>query len=124
MVIFENGFVQSIHFLSHTSDILSSQFTYHNHGNGKSHIHHHHGFLETINTILKFDNDKQQQNKPKQISNSDTSIKFHLPGFFLIINDPITKTSIKFPPFFDAIFSIYMEVWLPPPKNMLMPVYA
>ncbi len=115
IVILQQGLIDGIHFLSHTSEILSDNFSFHSHGSGKFHLHHH-GFMETVEKILHHD-DHQDNQGHDQIPFQQQQIKLHLPGYFYAALDDIDRVSERNDGFFKKLLPISMEVLTPPPKG-------
>jgi hypothetical protein len=62
LVIFQYGAIDGMHFLSHASDILSSNYAFHSHGKGSFHVHHH-DFIDTLKQSYNRMNSQITQNE-------------------------------------------------------------
>lgn len=115
-VIFQEGVVEVIHIISHASEIFSNNFAFHQHGNGKFHVHHH-GFMNTVKSLLQ--HDQQQEHDDAEIPVPQQPVKLHLPAFL--------SSSWSYGPEIDLsyfIFNLEMEgrlpdVLTPPPERLL-----
>ncbi len=116
MVIFQQGVIEGIHFLSHATEIVSNNYSFHSHGNGHFHFHHH-GFMETVKSILEQNN--AQDHNQDQVPFQQQQIKLHLPGYFFSefkLLPEEYKIQMKIT---RKLFSVSLEVLTPPPKSLV-----
>lgn len=114
LVIFQHGLIDGIHFLSHASDILSSNYAFHSHGKGSFHVHHH-DFIHTVKTILRLDEQSDHQNKD-QMPVEQKEINLHLPEYFNAELNVLPKKSAHAGWLFVRLIPIPLDVLTPPPK--------
>ncbi|MCG8307553.1 MAG: hypothetical protein MI975_09200 [Cytophagales bacterium] len=114
MVAFREGVINCIHFLSHTAEIISNDYSFHSHGNGSFHIHHH-DFMDTVKTIL-------HQGKPQDAHDRDQlpsqqQIKLHLAAYFNTDFKIFCDLPVRIYPLCKKLSSRSPEVITPPPKG-------
>jgi hypothetical protein len=114
LVIFQHGVIDGMHFLSHASDILSSNYAFHSHGQGNFHVHHH-DFIDTVKTILHQDEQSDHQNED-QLPGQQNEINLHLPEFFNTQVNVFPKNSTHAGLLLVRLIPISLDVLTPPPK--------
>ena len=114
LVIFQHGVVDSIHFLSHATDILSSKYAFHSHGKGSFHVHHH-DFMDTVKTILYQDEQTDHQNE-EQLPGQQKEINLHLPEYFYDELNVLPGQSAHSGWLLVRLIPISLDVLTPPPK--------
>ena len=115
-VIFQDEVIQGVHIMSHATEILSNQFSFHQHGNGNFHVHHSHGLLDTFQTILQHEKENQNTQKDQQVPEFDFQVKFHLPELSLMLSHPFDIHSIDFFTTTNMLCTQLSDVLTPPPK--------
>jgi hypothetical protein len=114
LVIFQHGVIDGMHFLSHASDILSSNYAFHSHGQGNFHVHHH-DFIDTVKTILHQD-EKSNHQKEDQLPGPQKEINLHLPEYFNTQVNVFPKNSTHVGLLLVRLIPISLDVLTPPPK--------
>jgi hypothetical protein len=113
MVIFQEGVIQGIHFFSHATEIFSDKFSFHQHSNGKFHMHHH-GFMEVMGAIIHHDDDRNAGHEETSVQQQQT--KLHLPGDVFIDFLPIGALSMQYCTNNQKLWKRSPDVLTPPPK--------
>jgi hypothetical protein len=114
MVIFQHGVIDGIHFLSHATDILSSKYSFHSHGQGSFHVHHH-DFIDTVKTILYQDEHEDHQNED-QLPGQQKEVNLHLPVYFSTELNILPEQSAHSEWLLVRLIPISLDVLTPPPK--------
>ena len=115
LVLFQEGIMNGIHFISHTTEIISNQFSFHQHGNGKFHIHQH-GVLDAVESILDHTTNQTNQHGDEQLPPVENQVKYHLPGEKDSTVVAIAHSISIFSFLSDFYISHQTEVLKPPPK--------
>ena len=116
-MIFQDGIFQGGHFLSHASEIFSKQFSFHQHGNGQYHVHHHHGFLESVREVLKSEGDQKDEPDHQNLPENQKLFNLHLVENFLNLEDQIGRSIVQHSTYSEKLKSNYLKVHTPPPKS-------
>ena len=116
IVIFQEGIFQGGHFLSHATEIFSKQFSFHQHGNGKYHMHHHHGILESLQSILDSGEDQKDTKDQQNLPENQKLFKLHLFENLLHLEDPVSRSIIRHLTYSVQLKSNCLEILTPPPK--------
>ncbi len=116
VVIFQDGLFQGGHFLSHATEIFSKQFSFHQHGTGKYHIHHHHGFLESVKALLSSGEDQKDRHDQQNMPENQKLFKIHLAENLLELEYLIGRSTVLHANYLVMLKSNYLEVLTPPPK--------
>lgn len=115
-MIFQDGLFQGGHFLSHATEIFSKQFSYHQHGKGKFHVHHHHGFLESVQTVLNSGEDQKDTHNQQNLPENQKLFNLHLFEQSLNLEDQIGRSIALHSNYSKVLKLNYLEVLTPPPK--------
>lgn len=114
LVIFQHGVIDGIHFVSHATDILSSNYAFHSHAKGSFHVHHH-DFIDTVKTIFYQDEHNDHQNED-QLPGQQKEVNLHLPEYFYAELNDLPKQSAYSGWFLVSLIPISLDVLTPPPK--------
>ena len=115
-MIFQDGLFQGGHFLSHATEIFSKQFSFHQHGNGKYHVHHHHGFLESVKSVLSSGENQKDRHDQQNLPENQKLFKLHLFENSFNLEDQIGRSIVRHSTYSAKLKSSYLEVLTPPPK--------
>ena len=115
-MIFQEGLFQGGHFLSHATEIFSKQFSFHQHGNGKYHVHHHHGFLKSVREVLNSEGDQKDEPDHQNLPENQKLFNLHLVENLLHLEDQMGRSIALHSDYSVKLKSSFLEVLTPPPK--------
>ena len=115
-MIFQEGLIHGVHLLSHVTEIFSNQFVFHQHGNGKMHVHHQHDFIEKVKSIIDFEERDSSTNHERNF-HGQSQFKFHLLWEIHNIFDQVKLPSLHHIFIIQKITSLSLDVLIPPPKQ-------
>lgn len=115
LVIFQQGFIHGIHFLSHATEILSDGYSFHNHGNGSFHVHHH-DIMEIAQAILQ-QNQNQLPDDEEKIPLQQQEFKLHVPAYSHVLMELFPDEIDLRRQLHRKPISILLDILTPPPKG-------
>ena len=113
-VIFQEGVVEGLHIISHASEIFTNNFSFHHHGDGKIHFHHH-GLMDTVKTLLHHDGTTEQNDTELPVPLQQLKLHLHVTissGLRHTIGDDFHYFIYD-----HNVHGISPEVLTPPPKG-------
>ena len=113
-MIFQNAFLDGLHLVSHTSDLLTNQFKFHHHGNGKYHVHHAHDALELLQNVFSRETENESNNEQAQLQ---FQFKLHLYTPFIVNASFQNHIAQKLNSASKILYETILDILTPPPKG-------
>ena len=116
-MIFQHVFLDGLHLVSHTHDLVTNQFKFHSHGNGKFHVHHTHDMVDLVKDVLSGATENEDQSDEVQLQfQFKLHLISHLPGTSISSADIDQKLNTSTL----TLHTTILDVLTPPPKGPLI----